>query len=305
MTRHMTSGKKYLKSRPHFPDSFFDRIFSYHAQHGGSFETAHDAGAGADIHSARLVKRFEHVFVTDAAKDNIDTAREQLQGPDHERYEFEVSKLEDTISLPGASIDMVFAGVMIHFTNLDQAMAAVAHQLKPRDTFVAVGFGYAVLEDEAAQDVWLRLWQKGGEQYLNGQGTSTDERLKRALMIGASAYDPVPVPQEYFQSGTLRIRLNWPGDECWYRYCVPDALEDQFPTKWSHVGPADVVSTESEGGGDLNMNTTELRGILETFPNINLNSNEMIKLWTDFESLVGNLKMKGYWPAFMILATRK
>ncbi len=81
-------------------------------------------------------------------------------GADYERYELIVSKLEDTISLPPASIDMVFPAVMMHFTDPSEAMAAVAHQLKPGGTFLAAGFAYPVLEDEAARDAWLRMFQR-------------------------------------------------------------------------------------------------------------------------------------------------
>lgn len=96
--------QKYVKGRPQVPDSFFERVFGYHAEHGGDFGTVHDAGAGPGNHSSRLAKRFKKVIVSDYAERNIETAKAHLSGL---QYEFRVTKLEDTIqSLPAASVDM-------------------------------------------------------------------------------------------------------------------------------------------------------------------------------------------------------
>ena len=298
--------QKYLSGRPRVPDSFFERIFTYHAQHGGSFGTAHDAGAGIGVHSARLVKKFKRVLVTDAAEKNVDLARKRLiGGEDYERCEFKTLKLEQSITLlPSASMEMVFAAVMMHFTDLNEAMAAVAHQLKPGGTFAAAGFGYLILEDEAAQSAWLKVWQKGSERYLKGQSTPLNEYIKQAVQVGASAYDAIPVSEEYFQPGALRIRLNWPGDGCWYKYCVPPGFEDQLPI-WSQVGAQDIASKESEAGWDVEMDLAALQRVVQTFPTIDFADEEISKRWRDFQLLVGDRKLKGHWPAFLILAERR
>ena len=96
--------KLYLQGRPQVPDSFFDRIFQYHADHGGRFDTVHDAGAGAAVHSARLAARFDNVIVTDKSLVNIRAAKAKLRGC---KYAFEAVKLEETVKWAPKSVDMV------------------------------------------------------------------------------------------------------------------------------------------------------------------------------------------------------
>ena len=52
MTQNLYSGEsncwaEYQKGRPEVPESFYERIFNYHAEHGGQFGIAHDTGAVA------------------------------------------------------------------------------------------------------------------------------------------------------------------------------------------------------------------------------------------------------------------
>ena len=97
-----TFWTKYVKGRPRAPDSFFDRIFAYHAQHGGNFTRVHDAGAGVAVHSARLAQRFSNILVSDVSAQNIDIAKSRHEDP-HQQYDYRVAKLEDCDGLEAAT----------------------------------------------------------------------------------------------------------------------------------------------------------------------------------------------------------
>jgi 2-polyprenyl-3-methyl-5-hydroxy-6-metoxy-1,4-benzoquinol methylase len=125
----------YMKGRPSIPDSFFSTIFAYHASHSASFCNAHEVGVGVGVHSPRLAARFSHVLVSDIIDTNVQIARSRLES--HGCYTFKASSLEDTLDLPPASTDLVFASTMMHFTDVNKAVRAVHHQLKPDGTFAA------------------------------------------------------------------------------------------------------------------------------------------------------------------------
>ena len=103
---------KYLKGRPQFPDSFFERTFNYHSNYNGQFAVVHDAGAGVDVHSERRARKFEKVIISDLSEENVRVARDRLSSSG--KYEFIATKLEDTINFDAFSVDMVFAGTMLH-----------------------------------------------------------------------------------------------------------------------------------------------------------------------------------------------
>lgn len=126
--------KEYLEARPQVPDCFFSRILGYHAEHGGHFGTLHDAGAGPGVHTARLSKRFQQILVSDASKSNISIARTHLEKEGN--CSFRIARLEDADGLEPASMDMVFATNVLHFTDVDEAIEAITYQLKPGGTFV-------------------------------------------------------------------------------------------------------------------------------------------------------------------------
>lgn len=140
----------YLKGRPWLPDSLFQRIFDYHTKHGGEFQTVHEAGAAAAIHSLRIGAPFTKVIVTDPSEDNMTAARARMSaaGARKGKFEFHVTTLEDSGALLApASVDMVFCATMLHFADLPRAWEAIAHQLKPGGTFVALVAAIIEFED--------------------------------------------------------------------------------------------------------------------------------------------------------------
>ena len=73
-----TFWNNYLKGRPQAPDSFLDRIFSYHQAHGGAFGKVHDVGAGNGPYAQKLRHKFDHVIVSDIVARNVELAQDRL-----------------------------------------------------------------------------------------------------------------------------------------------------------------------------------------------------------------------------------
>lgn len=291
---------KYLRCRPQVADSLYERIFVYHAEHGGRFDTAHDVGAGAGIHSARLAKRFNKVIVTDISQENIEFAKSQLQGPS---YEFHVTKLEDTKSFPQASVDLVFAAAMLHFTDIDFALQAIAHQLKSGGTFAALCIGACRLEDPAVQEAWIKVFNVGCRQLIDRAGNTIANRIRR----NACACDSGALPEAFFEPGALRIKLNetildLPGGH-YYLTLIPPELREKYPLV-SQIGNAEQVIRESDDDWGFRKDISGLKDVLSTFP-FDYETAEMKSGMNELETAVGEREIGGYWLVSTILATRK
>jgi SAM-dependent methyltransferase len=144
----------YLKGRPTAPEAFFNRIFGYHEEKGGRFGTAHDAGAGNGPYGQKLRSRFETVIISDITPENVQLAQDRL-GTDGFRYRS--SRIEDAADITPGSVDLVFATNVLHFAHQEEALQAIASQLRPGGTLVVGAFGSARFRDAAVQDVWARI----------------------------------------------------------------------------------------------------------------------------------------------------
>ena len=286
--------EKYLKGRPAIPQTFFERIFDYHSDHGGQFDTAHEVGAGVGVHSPRLAARFNHVLVSDVISTNIEIARSRLQGP----YSFKVSSLEDTIDLPPESIDLVFASTMMHFTEVDEAVKAVHHQLKPGGTFAAGLYGTYALYDAQAQEIWKNIVLLICEMIIGKFGFSA--RAKMILQNEASGLDSVGLPNELF-SPASRYNFNFP---------TPDTMREMIlPARFglpsiSRVNVNDTVMNGLDKAWFSQQSVDSLKDMAASWPH-DADNSEIVSLWKELHQLLGDRKVEGAWMVNLLLATKK
>lgn len=310
----------YQAARPRFPDSFFQRIFAYHAANGAvdpddssGWQLAHDAGAGPGIHSPRLAEKFDRVLVSDAAEGNVALARAALgASAQASKYEFLVSKFEATAALyPPGSVDLIFSATMLHYCNVPDAMASAAQQLRPGGTLAIALSAIAVLDDAVLQKKWLHLMNAGAEaMYTRFRAAWGEGPWLSATRLNASGYDDVALSEEHFGPGARRVRFGEGDGEgfaggAWYDVWVPEAFRGQFPQPPSKVR-ADEVVEFADGGEEwrFEMDLKALRKNLETFP-FDTGDEKMVALWKEFEDLVGDRVVSGRWPTRLILATRR
>jgi ubiquinone/menaquinone biosynthesis C-methylase UbiE len=294
----------YLKGRPAVPDSFWARIFLYHAEHSGKFDSVCDLGSGVGIHSPKLAARFPHVILCDPGQGNIDLARETLLSPaaviaGTTQFDFLVCTAEKS-SLPDASLDMVFMANAIHFTDPDLALRNIARQLKPGGTFVAAQFGLAYFEDAGIQAVFRQIlehsWVKLAEALVSENNTSMN--LASLREIQDSAYDSIKLPPEFYESGIQRVKLNMHGRYKPFR--MSDFGSDTLSKLGSHDECVDVDDTDWKFDMDL-------QGVKDQWSSIpfrNYDEEYMTKCWRDLEAAAPNGRYKGAWPVSIVLATR-
>nr|POE70856.1 methyltransferase tpcm [Quercus suber] len=288
----------YNKGRPRPPATFFDRIFQYHESHNGTFDTVHDAGAGDGPYSQRLKSKFARVLVSDVAASNIKLARDRL-GTDG--FTYREAKVEEADDLRASSMDMFFATNVMHFPDQVVAMAAAAKQLKPGGTFAAAGFGPARFEDPALQDLWVRISQQGGRELLQ-QADQPDQTIGIMLRTQDN-YNVAPLDPRFFAPGAIRVHLNM--SKGGITGMLPDEDADRLPQP-NYTGPSDIEVFEDEEGWSFE---TDLQGVKEhmfSFPFVVKDSTGSAGLFEELEDMFkdGHL-VRGYWPAKVILATRR
>ncbi|PHH87719.1 hypothetical protein CDD83_8509 [Cordyceps sp. RAO-2017] len=116
---------EYHVFRPAYPPSMWDMWMSYHRSHGGRFEAAHDIGAGPGTAARALAHFFDHVYVSDAGKHNIATARQQLRPAS--RFSFSSSPAEAGW-LADRTVDMACICMALHFMDAGAALRAAARR---------------------------------------------------------------------------------------------------------------------------------------------------------------------------------
>ena len=297
--------QRYLLGRPKVPSSFFQRVYDYHALHGGDFGVVNDIGAGVGQWSSVLAKRFQRVIVTDPAETNIGTAKLRLIAPPQSGsndasspFTFVQAKCEDDIQ-PPASVDMVFTTTAMHYVDLGPGMDAIAKQLKPGGTFCCAFFGIIVLEDPKLQEILSRIYDAGIISIKNS-GLMPPDRLKAVLEIGDSGFDAVPLSPEYFETRALRIRLNTYGDGEVFR--MSKSLRDEMPLV-SRIAPGEKQESEEDLDWHFEIALAGLKAHIGTFPWPDPTIFE--PFWKELDSALGNGVCRGHWPVNIILATRK
>ena len=289
----------YLRGRPLVPDAFWERIFDYHEDKGGSFGTVHDAGAGNGPYAPRLRSRFDHVIVSDLVPDNVELARTRLMGASG--FGFRTSRLEDGDDIAPGSVDMVFATNVMHFPDpQDRAMTVVARQLRSGGTFAAALFGPCLFSDIELQNLWDRISHEGGRQLLK----RADDP---ATLIGIMArtedkYNVAPLDPELFAPGAQRVHLNMgnggiqgilPPEEA-HRNAEPD-----------YNGPNDVETFEEQEGWSFEWGLADVKEHFGSFPFISRFPERFADFYQELdEILAGGRTVKGYFPVKIILATR-
>jgi SAM-dependent methyltransferase len=291
-----TFWEAYLKGRPRVPQSLFARLFEYHASHGGQFTLANDVGAGVGNFSPELATRFKRVIVTEPAEGNLEIAKATLAGAaEASKYEFESAKVEDETRESG-SVDMVFAANVMHFVKLEQGMGVIAKQLKPGGTFFAGLWGMSILRDERADEIWRRIFDAIlGE----AQDVMTEQRRRETLEIQDSGYDAIAFEDGVWMD-VQRVKFNG-ADEDAFR--LMRNAKGKYPLV-SRVGEGERVSKEEDPEWFFETGLEGLKEMASTFP-FTPDKDVIEPLWEDMEAALGGGKCKGYFPASIIMATKR
>lgn len=287
--------KTYREGRPRVPNSFFERILEYHARNGGQFNVWHDMGAGSAVHTRRLAPKFQKTIISDSGASNIEAAKTYLGESDS--YQFRVARGEDASDLEPGSIDLVFGANMMHYTDIDETLRAVLHQLKPGGTLALAGFGIPLLLDPELHNLWTRVFNRHYQLTVEGNPTAIG-----LFSQASSPHDGIPFDTQYFRPGALRLKFNERNGWSYRRCMVPTSLEEFIP-HLKRFGKEDEIVHENDEGWDFDADVTVMRKILESFP---LKPDPVREdLWRQFEAAFGDRKVTATWPSALTLVTKK
>ena len=231
----------YAKIRPSYPDSLFSRIFRYHREHGGRFNVAHDAGAGAGIASTALATAFDQVIVSDPNEDYIEAAKARISFfPNNSKFEFRRSRAEDQGFIADGSLDLLTICTAIGYTNIDEFIRETSRVLCPGGTFVAVSYsGWPSIVNN--RDV-VEAWTHFGDQWVRRGILDGSPVARRGFQVTWKGYDCIPLPEEMFEPGAIRLKIN-------ERFRTENDLVERMPEldfPVSQVGDSDVLLEEED-----------------------------------------------------------
>lgn len=170
-----------MAHRPAYPQTLYDIVSEYHRSHGGKFDSALDVGGGIGIITREfLLERFAHVTLSDYSESYISQAKKFFASiPDPKKLSFVTSKIEDLkpADLPNGPVDLLTAGVCLHWADPLQITPSAAQLIKPGGSFSAwVYGGQPVLSEpnppvqKAFDDVFRRFNTMHEENMLGKDG---------------------------------------------------------------------------------------------------------------------------------------
>lgn len=296
--RDKSFWNNYLKGRPQAPQSFFDRIYRYHQEHGGKFGTAHDIGAGNGPYSEQLRSRFQHVIVSDIVPDNVQLAQDRLGT---NGFSYRTAKVEEADDISTGSIDLVFATNVMHFVDQELAMRAIATQLASGGTFAAAGFGPALFDDARVQDVWSRISQQGGRVLL--RKADNPQQTIKVMERSSEGYNVAPLDNDYFLPGSERIHLNMEKGGITGLLPPERRAEASEPI---YTGVNDIETFEVEDGWRFAWGLDDFKEHFGSFPHSKEDPLAFTELWEELGGLLrSGSRLSGVFPAKIILATRR
>lgn len=287
----------YSRGRPQVPDTFWDLIFGYHRDKGGLFSTVHDVGAGNGPYAQILRSRFNRVIVSDIVAENVDLARNRLQGMGG--FSFRQAAMEEADDIPTGSVDMVFATNVMHFAEPQQdAMATIARQLRPGGTFVASLFGPARFCDAKLQNLWERFSHQGGRELL--KVSDNPDQIIKVMARTEGRYNVAPLDRALFGD---RVRMYVNMEHGGIQGMLPPEFADRYSEP--KYGAGDDEKDENMDGWKFQ---TDLAGVKEhfgSFPFISRFPDAFTDLYTELDELLGDGgTVDGFFPVAIILATR-
>ncbi|KAI1762924.1 S-adenosyl-L-methionine-dependent methyltransferase [Hypoxylon sp. FL1150] len=194
----------YIASRPVYPTSFFERIYSYHAQKpGAAWSIAHDVGAGCGIVSSTLASRFDNVVVSDPNDGYAALARKLLVEEallPESRFRFLQETAEDS-SLESGTVDLITACECIHWTTPDASIKEFSRELKAGGTLAITYYTRPLIDGhERAGKAWLALWVAFSQISKGGL-------YDKAYYIANNGLDTLEFPEEEWES-VKRVYIN-------------------------------------------------------------------------------------------------
>lgn len=327
---HLSNPDKwdhYLKYRPQYPDSMFEKWFAYHGENE-PLEAVHDLGAGGGVSALAFLNALPKIrgapspvktmYLSDPGAVNLDAARRNLtsqrfpgvafhfhQGPGEE--------LNPDIA-PG-SLDLVMACECLHFTKIEPTMKNIASYLRPGGTFATIMYLATprILNNDrvlARQREFEIMWR--AETTRRGKGIHLPSRLQAGMGL-----DFIPLDKALWQEGSVvRWYCNIANREWPFQDLIcelsPEAIDKYKPTRRIHLEKdggteKEEEETDLESWGMKDITVEQMRGIYAAWQPGALDDFPELPEWKAFVEEIERAggKVDAEVPAMMILAKRK
>ncbi|KAI0111352.1 S-adenosyl-L-methionine-dependent methyltransferase [Daldinia grandis] len=205
--RQGVDWSNYLAHRPAYPQSFFERIYSYHSQKAGvAWSVAHDIGAGCGVVSSVLASHFDGVIVSDPNDGYTNLAREFLVKKTllpESKFRFLQEAAEES-SVESGTVDLIAACECIHWTTPNIAIREFGRQLGAGGTLAITYYTRPLIEaNERAVRAWKAVWDAFSTKVQRGLG-------ENAFRIANTALESLEFPEEDWEA-LERIYINSQG----------------------------------------------------------------------------------------------
>lgn len=310
-----TPWAAYNTYRPAYPPNLFDLILDHHRKNGGSFESAHDVGAGAGQAASRLAPHFSMIYLSDPSEHNVNTARDHLTSeafqsslPHACSFNFSTRTGESDPTADGwiapQSLDLITVCSAMHWMDPDAAVASFAKQLKPGGTLAIVYYsGRPVIRDEPrADELWTKLLVGGLKREIKRNQQITDARKRSGM-----ALEFVGLPEGEWKTRTRRLYINTgPDPENMFNHFMLFDTNGAAPRR---VAENDVIEVfdDVENWSKVVDKDWFLGYIMTLRPQGNegkLENDEEETLVQELKAEIGDKKVHVVWPVNVLLATR-
>ena len=284
----------YIKFRPIYPTSFFEKIFTYHTQKTkASWSAAHDIGAGCGIVSASLAPHFNNIIVSDPNEGYATLARKILvEDSRHPESKFKfLQESAENSSLGPATVDLIAACECIHWTRPDIAIQGFARQLRAGGTLVISLYTRPrIVNNERAQRAWKAIF----EFYAGQVKSPLFDHALRILNSGTEAWG---FPEEDWES-VKRLYVNAEGSV--------DAFKINHLVIESKVKEGEEIIWEEDVQEWMDeQDIGWFRGYAATWSKPDVAEEEVNPLWDEMEQALDGKKARISTPLALAFATKR
>lgn len=286
--------QRYMEYRPPYGEKLYNEIYSHHK---GGWENALDIATGPGMVARELGKKFENVIGVDFNSMYVEVAT--LASKDRPNVSFKQCVAEDLSQFPDNHFDLVTIGESAQWFQ-NKAFEEIGRVLKPQGTLAMWFYGNShVPGDPVASKILYDTFFKFNTIFPYTE--DTDAMFQRIT----SGLDKCKIPEEYFEPGTRRLRINYKSGTC---VNPPGAYPCKTALPPSPIPQSDeIIPIEDPDFLTVTKSWDWFKGFMSVLiPMEHLDSNEVYKEEFDrLEKVLGGQQVKFSWAVSMILARKK
>lgn len=199
---------EYIKYRPSYPPSFYNRFYDEHAKNHNTFGIVNDVGAGAGIASEKLAEKFKKVIVSEPNARYVKIAENRLNSLGKfpkDKFSF-LPEGGEKSSLPDASLDCLTICEALHWTDIQTSINEFARCLKSGGTLGIFHYSPPMFEDPEMNELLRKLYGSAANRYVD------IDVYTRAFLNLRNGYQNVYFDGKIWKEGVRRVYVNTKGD---------------------------------------------------------------------------------------------